>query len=100
MRKRDEPVIYESPVCAAACKNLWEIWCRGCNGVFCKDHIAREKHNCANRDQRPPVAAKPEKKSKKSPTSGAVPPATLAPEGPDLFGKSTPNGIASLPSAH
>lgn len=94
MRKRDDPVIYPPPVCAAGCKKPWELWCRGCNLVFCFDDIAREKHNCANRDQHPPAEPKPEKKQRKSPKPKAAPP------GPDLFGTTPPNGVASSPGTH
>lgn len=98
MRKRDEPEVYSLPVCAASCKNLWEIYCKGCNLVFCADHIEREKHGCANRDQRPPTAAKPERKAKKpkKPPAAPLPPA----KGPDLFEAPKPNGVASAPDSH
>lgn len=97
MRKRDDPVIYPPPVCAS-CQKGWELWCRGCCLVFCSDHIAREKHNCANRDQHPPAVPKPEKKRKK-----LSKPETVAPDatpGPDLFGPAPPNGVASSPETH
>ena len=100
MRKRDDPVIYSSPVCAAGCKKPWELWCRGCNLVFCADDAPREKHNCVNRDQRSPAAAKPEKKPKKAPEPPVTAPTPPPPDGPDLFGKVPPNGIASSSSAH
>lgn len=90
-------MIYAAPTCGAGCQKPWEKWCRGCNLVFCDSHIARDQHNCANRDQRPAAAAKPERKAKKSPA-----PATEAakPDGPDLFGKKPTNGVASAPSTH
>lgn len=94
MRRRDDPVIYPPPVCASGCGKGWELWCRGCNLVFCADDIAREKHNCANRDQHPPAAAKPEKKPKK--VSASPEPV----KGPDLFDPQPPNGVASSPETH
>jgi hypothetical protein len=98
MRKRDDPEVYSLPLCASDCRKLWEKYCRGCNLVFCADHVEREKHGCANRDQRPPAAAKPEKRVKKP----KKPPATSPPpeNGPDLFVPSPSNGVASVPGSH
>jgi len=100
VRRRDDPIIYPPPMCAAGCQKPYEQWCRGCNLVFCADDLPREKHNCANRDQRPSATVKPKKQSRKMPESPA--PAAIVPpvDGPDLFGKPTPNGVASTPHTH
>lgn len=100
MRRRDDAVIYPLPVCASGCGKIWDQWCRGCNLVFCIDDLPREKHNCANRDQRPPAAAKPEKKPRKSPAPKVAPADPVPADGQDLFGKPAPNGIASSVNAH
>lgn len=100
MRKRDDPVVYASPVCASGCGKVWEKWCAGCNLVFCAGDLPREKHNCANRDQRAPATAKPEKKPRKAMEPKDIPPATPPPDGQDLFGKVPTNGIASSAKAH
>lgn len=100
MRKRDDPVIYPAPVCAAGCQKPYEKWCKGCNLVFCLDDLPREKHNCANRDQHPDAATKPEKKPRKMPESTDPAPVVPLADGPDLFGKAAPNGVASSSHTH
>jgi len=49
-----EVEVYGDPKCGVAprCGKGWEVWCRGCNLVFCKTHLPRAIHNCPSRDSR------------------------------------------------
>jgi hypothetical protein len=52
MRTRDEPYLGGSSCCALGaftpnkCPKEYEKWCRGCNLVFCGEHIDPVVHNC------------------------------------------------------
>lgn len=54
MRKRDDPQIYPKATCCvgARCGRPWEVWCRGCNLVYCAAHFDRSLHECPSRDKR------------------------------------------------
>jgi predicted RNA-binding protein with PUA domain len=37
------------------CEKPYTKWCKGCNLVFCDDHLDRRRHNCKNFDVRTPT---------------------------------------------
>lgn len=88
--------IFPEALCAAGCPTPWEKWCRGCNSVFCVTHVERDQHKCANRDQRPPAAPKPEGRVRKQKPAAPA----QAPAAADIFSHPPGNGVASKPDAH
>ena len=98
MRKRDEPSIYPEALCCAGCRKPWEKWCRGCNLVYCSDHVDRKSHTCKPDEQRP-YPPKEETKVAAPAEEGSTAPPNQT-EQLDLFGPVQPKDIASPQNGH